>query len=272
METLKPEKKGLYKIKDIKNYKIEKSDSDIIGWNVFSSDKKSIGIIDDILVDPDLQKESYLDIYLHSDIKIKNDSRHLFVPAGRIKLDPENQAVYLLNIKTVISLRKTEDSEKENVQNPQDITSRDYTQSNYDNFYNNKLFDESNFHKSKEKKLYKLKELNSPKIFDNFPDIRQWCVLTSDHIDIGQVYDILIDKEINKVRYLDIKIYEGPIFDTERHILVPVGLAELGVDNDNKIMIKVDSNTFVNYPPYKGQAISDYEDLLINSLNNNDPW
>lgn len=272
METLNPEKKGLYKIKDIKNYEIAKSKSDIIGWNVFSSDKKSIGIIDDILVDPDLKKESYLDIYLRSDIEIKNNSRHLFVPAGKIKLDPENQAVYLLNIKTVISLRNTEYGEKENGQSLHDISAQDNRQRNNDDFYSNTLFDESNFHKSKEKKLYKLKDLNNGEIFDNLPDIRKWSVLTSDQIDIGQVYDILIDKEFNKVRYLDVKIYEGPIFATERHILVPIGLAELGVDNDNKITIKLDSNTFVNYPPYKGQSISDYEDLLMNSLNNDEPW
>ncbi len=271
METLKPEKKGFYKIKDIKNYEIAKSDSDITGWNVFSSDNKNIGIIDDILVDPNLQKESYLDIYLHSDIKTKNDSRHIFVLAGKIKLDLENRAVYLLNIETVISLRKTEDSEKENGQNLQGITSRDDIQSNYDDFYSNKLFDESNFHKSKEKKLYKLKELNNPDIFKNFPDIREWCVLTSDHINIGQISDLLIDKDFNKVRYLDVRVYEGPIFNTERHILVPLDLTKPGIDNnDDKIMIKVNSNTFVNYPPYKGESISDYENLLIESLHNYD--
>lgn len=274
METLNMEKKGLNKLEDLKNYIIIKPDSNIKGWNVFSSDKKSIGIIDDILVDPNLKEEYYLDIYLHSDIKIKNGSRHFFVPANNIKLNQENEAVYLLNIKTVISLKKIEDIEedveKENRQKQLDITSQDDLQSSYDDFYNNKLFDESNLHKSKEKKLYKLKELNNPDIFKNFPDIREWCVLTSDHINVGQIYDLLIDKDSNKVRYLAVRIYEGQIFNTERHILVPVGLAELGIDNDNKIMIKIDSNTFVNYPPYNGEAISDYENLLVESLHNYD--
>ncbi len=270
METLNLEKKGLYKLKDLKNYKIVKPDSDIRGWNAYSSDKKNIGIIDDIIIDPNLQKGYYLDIHLHSDIKIKNGSRHLYVPAKKIKLDLENESVHLLNIETVISLRRMENGETETGQNQKDLTSKDDIQNGFDNFFNNKLFDESDLDISNKKKLYKLKELNDSDIFKNFPDIREWCVLTSDNINIGQISDLLIDKEFNKVRFLDVKIYEGPIFNTERHILVPVDLAELGIQNDNKIMIKVDSNTFVNYPPYKGETISDYENLLIESLNNYD--
>lgn len=272
METLNQEKKSLFKLKDLKGYKIVKPDSDIKGWNVFSSDNKSIGIIDEIVADSELEEGYYLDIYLHNNIKINNGSRHLFVPANKVKLDLKNQAVNLPNIKTVIYLSEIENGETENGQEQQDKSSQnELAQNNYDNFYNNKLFDESNFHKARDKKLYKLKELNNTGIFENFPDIREWCVTTSDRINIGQVYDLLIDKEFNKVRYLDIKIYEGPRFNTERHILVPIGLAQLGVDNDNKIMIKVDSNTFVNYPPYNGEAISDYENLLMNSINNDDP-
>lgn len=271
METLKLENKGLFKLKDLKNYKIAKPDFDVRGWNVFSSDKKSIGRIDDILVNPELKKICYLDIYLHNDIKIKNGSRHLFVPFNMIKLDLKNEWVNLLNIKTITSLRKIEDGEKEEINQPEMINQHDFPQFIDDNIYNNNLFDESNFHKSKEKKLYKLKELNDSKIFENFPYILGWCVITSDHINIGQIDELFVDKEFNKVRYLDVKIYEGPIFDIERHILVPVGLAELGVNNDNKVMIKIDSNNFVNYPPYNGESIGDYEKALINySFNNND--
>ena len=271
MEILNLEKKGLYKLKDLKNYKIVKPDADVRGWNVLSSDKKSIGIIDDILVNPKLKKVGYLDIYLNNDIKIKNGNRHLFVPVNMIKLDWENETVNLLNIKTITSLRRIEPEEKEKIKYQPEIMDQDYlSQIGDDNLYNNKLFDESNFHKSKEKKLYKLKELNNAEIFENFPDIRGWCVLTSDYINIGQIDELIIDKEFNKVRYLDVKIYEGPIFNTERHILVPIGLAELGVNNDSKIMIKVDSNSFVNYPPYNGEAISDYENSLLDSFNNED--
>ncbi len=273
MEALNLERKGLYKLKDLKNYKIVKPDSDVRGWDVFSNDKKNIGIIDEIIVDPKLKKVCYLDIYLHSDIKTKNGNRHLFVPVNTIKFDLIKESVYLTNIKTVISLRKiepgNEQTGEESGKNHEMMNNNDLSQSSEDSFYNNKLFDESNFHRSKEKKLCRLRELDNPRIFENFPDVRGWHVITSDNINIGQVDDLFIDKEINKLRYLDIKIYEGPIFDVERHILVPVGLAELDEDN-NKILIKIDSNDFVNYPPYNGEEISDYENSLFNSFKNDD--
>lgn len=267
METLNLEKKGLYKLKDLKNYKI--ADSDVRGWNVFSSNKKSIGIIDDMIVDPKLKKVCYFDIYLHDDIKITNGDRHLFAPVNIVKLDINNKYVNLINIIAVVSLRKTEFPANDEINNPREMIKQNVlTQISDDDLYNNKLFDESNFHKSIEKKLCRLKEINNAKIFENFPDIRERCVITSDYINVGQIDDLLIDKESNRVRYLDVKIYEGPIFDNERHILVPVGLAELGVNNDNKIMIKIDSNDFVNYPPYNGEKINDYEELLFTSIKN----
>ena len=269
MEILNLEKNGFYKLKDLKNFKIAKPDSDVRGWNVYSCDKKNIGIIEDILVDPISRRASYLDIYLHHDIKIKNEDRHLFVPVNLIRPDIKTKAVYLKNIKTVISLRITEPSDTENQGYQPRMSEQNYLSQIGDDVYNNKLFDEDNFHKIKERKLYRLKELDNSAIFDNFPDIRNWCVITSDSIDIGRIDDILIDKESEKVRYLDVKIYEGPIFDTERHILVPIGLSELIV-NDNKIKINIDSNDFVNYPPYHGEEINEYENNLFNLLKYDD--
>lgn len=270
MDSLNLEKKGLYKVKELKNYKILKPYSDVIGWNVFSIDKKSIGIIEDILVNPELKKIRYIDIYLHNNIKIKSGIRHLFVPVDMIKLDLINRAAYSLNLKTILSLRKIEPGEN-GINDSQDDTTNQNDLPQMDSLYNNKLFDESNFHKSDERKLYKLKELDDSEIFESFPDIRNWCVMTSDKINIGQIDDLLIEKDSHKVRYLSVKIYAGPIFNDERHILLPIGLAELGVNDNNNIIIKIDSNNFVNYPPYNGEAISDYENSLKNSFNNNPP-
>ncbi len=273
METLNLESRGLCKLKDLKNYKIIKPDYDVRGWNVLSSDKKSIGIIDEIIIDPELKKALYLDIYLHSDIKINSKSRHLFAPINMIKFDLKTESVILINIKTVTSLRKTETGNEsvkiEGQKNQNEIANPgDLESINDDDFYDNEFFDESNLYKSKEKKLFKLKELITADTLVNIPDVRDWIVITSDYINIGKVDELLIDKDLNKIRYLDVKIYEGPIFNVERHILIPVGLAELGVNNDNKILIKIDSNEFINYPAYNGETISDYEKSLFNLFKN----
>jgi sporulation protein YlmC with PRC-barrel domain len=273
MEKLNLEEKGLYKLKDLKNYKIVKPNLDARGWKVFSLDNKDIGIVDEIIIEPKLKRARYLDIYLNSEIKLKNRSRHLFTSVKMVKFNRENKSVNLINIKTAITLKKIENNsepEKEFGEKGHEEAKNNRYQSQGNDFYSSELFDESNFFKSKEKKLFRLKELQKSSNFQEVPDFRGRCVITSDFIDIGKVDELLIDNDVNKIRYLDVKIDQGPIFDTERHILIPIGLAELGGDDNNKIQIKIDSNEFINYPPYNGEPISEYENSLFNPFNKND--
>ncbi|MEJ2618288.1 MAG: PRC-barrel domain-containing protein, partial [Ignavibacteriaceae bacterium] len=126
----------------------------------------------------------------------------------------------------------------------------------------------------KERKLTKLKnqDTSAPA---NSPDLRNWSVITSDSIAVGKVRDLFIDTEIGSIQYFSVKIDEGPIFDKERAILVPVGLAVLDMDDDQKVRIKIDINQFVNYPPYKGEPINQYRISLLKffkNKNDNSGW
>jgi len=248
LENTNSEKEGLIKLDDIKDYKAAGQFSAVKGWKVFSSNKNDIGIVSDIMVNSEINRAVYFDIFLHENIEIKSGSRHLIVPLTSINVDVKSEAVFLTDIKAITILRKTirkgnpalKNNLKRNIEEQETL---------------------------KERKLSKLKNLDSSKP-SNSPDIRNWDVITSDKIAVGNVGDLFIDTELGSIQYFTVKIDEGPIFDRERSILVPVGLAVLDMGYDKKIRIKIDINEFVNYPPYKGEPINQYRISLLEFLKN----
>ena len=248
MENVNLEKEGLYKLDDVKDHKTAEQFSVIKGWKVFSSNNNNIGMVDDIMVNSEINRDVYFDIFLRDDVEIKSGSRHLIVPLNSVGFDAKNESVFLKDIKAITILRKTIRKTNPVVKNriKESIKEQETL---------------------KEKKLLKLKNLDSP-VSLNAPDIRGWIVITSDSIIVGKVNDLFIDTELSSIQYFTVKIDEGPIFDKERHILVPVGLAVLDTNDENKIQIKININEFVNYPPYKGEPIKQYRNSLLEFLKN----
>lgn len=243
MENLSLEKKELHKLKDIKNHKTAEQFSDVKGWKVFSCNKNNIGIVNEIMVNSEINRDIYFDILLHEDIKIKSGSRHLTVPLSSVNFDAKEGAVFLTDIKAITILRKTVHKSKPSAKS--------------------NLTDKTKVHNTlKERKLSKLKNLDKP-VPLNSPDIRGWSVITSDGITVGKVNDLFIESELNSIRYFTVKIDEGPIFDKERHILVPVISAVLDTNDEKRVQLKININEFVNYPPYKGEPINKYRISLL---------
>ncbi len=248
LENTNLEKQGLYKLDDIKDHKTAEQYSAVKGWKVFSSNKNDIGIVSDIMLNSEINRAVYFDIFLHEYIKIKSGSRHLVVPLSSINFDAKNESLFLKDIKAITILRKTIRKSKPEIKNriKESIKEQETL---------------------KEKKLLKLKNIDSP-IPLNAPDIRGWSVITTDIIAVGKVCDLFIDTELSSIQYFTVKIDEGPIFDKERSILVPVSLAVLDMDDDKKIQIKININEFVNYPPYKGEPINQYRISLLKFIKN----
>jgi sporulation protein YlmC with PRC-barrel domain len=272
MNELNFEQAGLYRLKDLDNYKVARRYYDVRGWNVLSSNKNNIGVVNELIVDLNLMRAVYLDIYLHEDIKIKNGTRHLFIPASSVNLDGKKESVILNDIKTITFLKRsilkselteTEDIERK-TKNNKEFSRIAPPVSNYNK---GKLINEDNFYTfSKEKKLKSLKKADSSITENNSTDIRGLSVATSDGIKIGIVDDLFTDEDSNAVHYFTVKIDEGPIFEKERYILIPIELADLYTREDKTIQIKIDINEFVNYPPYKGESIDEYEKSLLSSF------
>ncbi|MGE5795201.1 MAG: PRC-barrel domain-containing protein [Ignavibacteria bacterium] len=273
MEKINLEKQGLYRLGELKNYEVVKSDPDVRGWDVYSKDQKIIGKVDELIVDPEMLKVRYLDLYLNEDIKRDIDSnRHLLIPIGSAELNDKKKAVFIETIETVTLLkipgyeagqsisREYENKVRRTIHPDEELPERE------DDFYNSHLFNENRFYKSRPSRLYELKDLESSKVLGNNPDIRGWDVFTLDGIMIGKIDELLVDKESSRIRYVIVKIDKEYRYNAGNRVLIPIGLASLGINSD-KVLIDVDSNSFKSYPIFKGEIISrEYEENLLNSI------
>ena len=140
---------------------------------------------------------------------------------------------------------------------------------------------------TKEKHLYYLSELKDYKINHNDTDIRGWHVKDLDNRVIGKVDNLLVNKELGKVVYVDVEVDQS-IIDTnhdpysaapdsqvkefinkegENHVIVPVGLIDLNRDDKYVYTESINYQTFAETKRYRsGSHISrDYERHVLGS-------
>lgn len=140
---------------------------------------------------------------------------------------------------------------------------------------------------TKEKHLYYLSELKDYKVDSKDQDIRGWTVKDIDNRSIGKVDNLLVNKEIGKVVYIDVEVEQSIINlkhdpyahskhtefsefinkDGENHIIIPIGLIELNKDEKHVITESIYYETFAETKRYKsGTSISrDYERHVLGS-------
>lgn len=139
------------------------------------------------------------------------------------------------------------------------------------------------------KHLYNLNELSDYKISDGYPDIRGWDVKDYDNRVIGKVDNLLVNKDAERVVYLDVEVdktiidakhdpYGRPTHgdirefvnkDGENHIIVPIGLVDLNQDSNYVYTDIIDHGTFSETKRFrKGDNVSrDYEVQVLDSYN-----
>lgn len=106
----------------------------------------------------------------------------------------------------------------------------------------------------KDKKvLYRLDELSDRKVASDYSDVRGWEVVDRDNHVIGEVDDLLVNKDTERVVYLDVEVddslktggqeanldtpankgtHEFINKDGENHLIIPIGVVD--IDEDNK--------------------------------------
>jgi uncharacterized protein (TIGR02271 family) len=111
-----------------------------------------------------------------------------------------------------------------------------------------------------------LDELDDYKVASGDPDVRGWEVYASDGRKIGEVDNLLIDTGAMKVRYLDVDLDEELIGSKDdRHILIPIGYAQLNEDDDRIRVDALNSNDIAAMPEYRHESITrEYETDLRN--------
>ncbi len=121
------------------------------------------------------------------------------------------------------------------------------------------------------KNLFSLDELSGYKVAENYNDVRGWNVKDANNRTIGKVAHLLVNKNAERVVYLDIEVDETLIeegHDTyqnqvskgvheflnkegENHLIIPIGMVT--IDEKNKLVDtnQIDSSIFAKTKRFK---------------------
>ncbi|MET4075743.1 PRC-barrel domain-containing protein [Hymenobacter sp. UYCo722] len=116
--------------------------------------------------------------------------------------------------------------------------------------------------------LRRLRDLTDFEVADDNPDVRGWTVRGNDGRALGAVFELIVDVEAMKVRYLDIELDSSfHINEHENHILLPIGAASLDDDGDNVFVPALNAESVLKYPPYvEIQVTRTYETAMLRAL------
>lgn len=134
---------------------------------------------------------------------------------------------------------------------------------------------------NKDRNLYNLDELGSYKVADSNKDVRGWEVKDADHRILGEVENLLVNKNTERVVYLDVKVDESILSsnfqpyttkvidgvhdfineDGDNHIIIPVGMVTLDIEGETVYTNKINFETFAQTRRFrKGTPLNrDYE-------------
>ncbi len=99
-----------------------------------------------------------------------------------------------------------------------------------------------------------LEELSHKRYYEvakDQPDIRHWNIADDAGKKIGDVKDLLFDREALKVRYLITNLKDG-FFEENRQILIPIGRARISRENERVYLPTVTHQQLGRLPDYKG--------------------
>ncbi len=146
---------------------------------------------------------------------------------------------------------------------------------------------ENNNNRNRDKHLFYLNELSDYKVSSDDPDVRGWKVKDVDNRVIGKVDNLLVNKQTERVVYLDVEVDKSIIEaghdpykssasegvhdfinkDGENHIIIPVGLVKLNEDDKFVYTDKVNHRTFAETKRMeKGSNVNrEYEVVVLES-------
>ncbi len=143
--------------------------------------------------------------------------------------------------------------------------------------------------KEQKKHLYYLDELSDYKVDSHYADVRGWPVKDRDNRVIGKVDNLLVNKNLMKVVYLDVEV-DKTIIDAnydpysnspnsdvrefvnkegENHIIVPIGMIHINEDQKYVHTESIDHQTFAETKRFKtGERVDrDYEVVVMDTYN-----
>ena len=133
---------------------------------------------------------------------------------------------------------------------------------------------------NKDKNLYRLDELSNYKVASDYSDVRGWKIVDADNHTIGKIDNLWVNKDMQRVVYLDVKLDKGLIEDNrndvrdaiqndngkefiykegDSHIIIPIG--SVNINKDTKIVManNIGYDTFRRTSRYNTQHNFDRE-------------
>ena len=143
--------------------------------------------------------------------------------------------------------------------------------------------------KNEEKHLYNLDELSDYKVASDDPDVRSWEVRDEDNRVIGKVDNLIVNKTARRVVYLDVEVdktiidarydpYSRPENanirefvnkDGENHVIIPIGMVSLDVENKTVRSQGINHRTFAETKRFSADnpINREYEVTVLDSYN-----
>ncbi|MEO6177123.1 MAG: PRC-barrel domain-containing protein [Flavobacterium circumlabens] len=140
---------------------------------------------------------------------------------------------------------------------------------------------------NKDRNLYRLDELSDYKVASDYSDVRGWKIVDADNRTIGKVDNLWVNKDMQRVVYLDVNVDKALIDDGQNevhdaiannnaqefmykdgdsHIIIPIG--SVSINKDTKIVLAngIGYDTFRKTSRYSQQHNFDrnYERRVMN--------
>lgn len=85
----------LVRLEELKGFQVAEGDQDIRGWKVKTPDGKTIGKVEELIVDPAERRVRYVEIKVDRKVLGIDDDRHILVPIGTARIEDDGNDVLL---------------------------------------------------------------------------------------------------------------------------------------------------------------------------------
>ena len=82
-------------LREARQFRLPKGAPNIRGWNVFGEDHERIGVVEEMLVDPEGMKVRYLDVDVSDDLFLLKEDRHVIIPMEAVELRERGEDVWI---------------------------------------------------------------------------------------------------------------------------------------------------------------------------------
>jgi sporulation protein YlmC with PRC-barrel domain len=148
--------------------------------------------------------------------------------------------------------------------------------------------------KDREKNIYYLDELSDYKVADSDKDVRGWEVKDKNGRVVGEVENLLVNKETERTVYLDVEVDDSVIEagfkhsngktkegtqvilneDGESHIIIPIGMVHLNLESEIVFTESISHDTFTKTKRKKPTLPikRDYELSVLETYNQDEDY